>query len=1116
MYFCTELARQNHPVAALITEALWENSYLFNQVLWPEVDACIRGFQKTGQLEITATHSMTVRNNILTILLCIQPQLPVEQLVHYAKQLSITAHDFMALASLTERFDCLTHFFNTTVLSACDNFSAYRGPCYDLFLAVCKGGQLSTLDQLLAWMPVLEKQVMLAHYHEKALDKAIKYGHYSTLLCVLDAASISLTQCLTVDEDIPYDLISNSVHYGQIAILDALFAHKPDQVMAYIKHQHSNLFELAAMRGHLATIQYLLKVLPMLTIDVALSKSNILWHMVSDGGDKIVDFLLEHTQKPPEKIQAMITKFGGVLLYNIITGGNVTLLQRLAQIVLPETLKVALVHEDPYGGVLSKHADKACLDSLQYLLVLFQEKAIHLSEEEEHFLWLRAAKHGHLQSLEFMFGRINHAIMSPSLEKTIINGWSIAACNGHMNVLQCLYRICPQIIRAAIIDRADYSAFLDAVRCGRVGVMDYLVQLFPDQVQAMIEDNQFIAFRRAMSHGQLAAMLFLLSSVKPEKIGYMLSACDFEAVKEAVKNGHILVVEHLLASYPQLRPFVIELDPRLFLRHYAISYKRLHCLLAIAPTAIQHYLCQSGNYDFIIQVFRGAELTNHSNLALLLFLLDFTQQFAWAEMHDYEYGHDYIYSFVSIKLRQLRDKKQSFETQQPNGVFTIDQDSAHYYFYIFRNLIRRNNPNLLVDMQLLLSIPAIHALVASAVTPNRPNELLILANDIGNLGAAGLLLTIPAVRDLAAANDFYRHTHGAINLRDIANDPEASMRELNPEERKQMAKVQAHYKEMLPNEAAHMGYFNALRVELEKRYLKNPASIKPGATTIQLPLDYEAFDELIIQASHRALALEAYYQHSDHTALRYLSRPNRWMAADANFVRRENGQSWSTFEQYIPLIALLYVAVSDPDMAACDGHTKDSRVEHFIRSLALIGRAHNWDKSRFNERTKKTEHYEDLEGDKPSCFGGVLRRLLQSVLGHPLLCLLTHEVVEAELRDLVRAHFQECWEQLGEEQQERLRRHYDDYSATLNAELLHVLCAELILFNLPHAKQEAFLHDMQHKWEKQWSEFHTQLIRDRLHVSTNGLEACHAQTLGALGDFVGLITKKTLALQPKI
>jgi hypothetical protein len=130
------------------------------------------------------------------------------------------------------------------------------------------------------------------------------------------------------------------------------------------------------------------------------------------------------------------------------------------------------------------------------------------------------------------------------------------------------------------------------------------------------------------------------------------------------------------------------------------------------------------------------------------------------------------------------------------------------------------------------------------------------------------------------------------------------------------------------------------------------------------------------------------------------------MSPHAQFVHRDSeGNGTSSFDRYIQLIALLYLAATDPSIPSIEGHTPASRFQHFVRELAMINRAHNWDSSRLRADGKDTEEYDDLQGDKPSCHGGVKRRLFQSVLGHPLLTVLTKDTIQYEIHSFIRDHY---------------------------------------------------------------------------------------------------------------
>jgi len=325
-----------------------------------------------------------------------------------------------------------------------------------------------------------------------------------------------------------------------------------------------------------------------------------------------------------------------------------------------------------------------------------------------------------------------------------------------------------------------------------------------------------------------------------------------------------------------------------------------------------------------------------------------------------------------------------------------------------RKLIRQRTPESLDKLNLLLSIPSVKALVHQEVTPNQSNELLRLAMSLNNQEAALILLNIPAVRGLAQANHFYQQEQrGGLDLRVLAQDRESSMTALTQGEQQALERAQTKYDPEIQAEGVTV-IMGELKSLLAQRYNDHPATVKTGdGRLIELPLEFNEYQNLAktLSADTRERALESYYQHPDHTALRYLSKPNRWMSHYAHFVNRNVEGAWSTFEEYQPLISLLYLAAKDETEPAVNGYTIETRIENFIKELAYIGRAHNWDDSRINRTTGRSEEYDDLQGDKPSCYSGVKKRLFQSVQGHPLLTLLTKDIVLQEIRDVVQKHF---------------------------------------------------------------------------------------------------------------
>ncbi len=520
-----------------------------------------------------------------------------------------------------------------------------------------------------------------------------------------------------------------------------------------------------------------------------------------------------------------------------------------------------------------------------------------------------------------------------------------------------------------MIETDNYRGFISAASRGRLSVIERLMKLAPDQVSLMIGFGDYWAFREAAGNGHLAVLTLLMNCSAPGQVLQMIRFGGFRAFQMAATTGHLEIVNLLVQLAPNLLPEIIREH-----RFTVLSYFADH------------------NWD---------DLFNRA-------LLD-PGAFAYAEIHQREYGARYVSPFIQRELATLRAMKAAVELANPHAVFNIADDTqATRCFYMIRNLIRRNQPALLDDIRFLLAIPAVQVLAHTPVTGNVPNELLRLALTTGHQEAAAVLLAIPAVEALAAEHQFYpREAGGQFDLEALARDRESSMRALSTSEQQRLQAAISRYEPMM-KAAGVDNIMSDLRQTLSARYAEEPACIQGAqGVLIALPLDWHAFQALNLTRQQGGEALKAYCQHKDHTALRYLSKPNPWMAENAAYVNEnpENPrEKWSTFDAYKPLISMLYLAAQDEGIQPTDGYTLETRLSHFIDELAHIGRAHNWDKTRVNASGVR-EEYDDGDGDKPSCYSGVNRRLFQAVQGHPLFKILTTEGVTKELLDFMREHF---------------------------------------------------------------------------------------------------------------
>jgi hypothetical protein len=555
-----------------------------------------------------------------------------------------------------------------------------------------------------------------------------------------------------------------------------------------------------------------------------------------------------------------------------------------------------------------------------------------------------------------------------------------------------------------MIEAGDYAAFRYAAENGHLDVLRYLEEKAHGRLQEMIGANNYHAFSYAAENGHLDVLRYLEEKA-PERLQAMIGAGDYAAFRYAAENGHLDVLRYLEEKAPGSFQAMIGAND-----YHAFSYAAqnghldvLRYLEEKSPDRFQTMI-EAGDYG----AFHSAARNGH--LDVVRHLLTHPSCFAYAEQHQAEYG-ELVLPCLSEKITSLRAQKATLELESPNAVFNVENPTeAQLLFFMARHLIRLNSPAHQDDLLFLLSIPSVRALAHTEVTQSRSNELIRLALSIGNAPAAQLLLSIPAVRQLTEQNDFYRaEVRNGLDVGALARDRESSMTALSQGERERLQAAIDRYQPMIAA-AGVQNIMNDLREKLTSRYEDAPAVLtRTNGEQISLPLEWVAFQALGLSAEERNQAMRAYAQNKDHSAWRYLSRPNPWMHANASYVEvnpSNHAEKWSTFEEYQPLISMLYLAATDVGSSPIEGYTLETRLTGFIDELALIGRAHNWDRRR-PSANGGTEEHDDLEGDRPSCYSGVKRRLFQSVRGHALFAILTPEILQLEINEYVRQYVSE-------------------------------------------------------------------------------------------------------------
>jgi hypothetical protein len=504
--------------------------------------------------------------------------------------------------------------------------------------------------------------------------------------------------------------------------------------------------------------------------------------------------------------------------------------------------------------------------------------------------------------------------------------------------------------------------------------------------------NNYQVFWQAALYGHLPILQYIVENVLASPtdefsnmFGSLISdpwdICAFhKAFNNAAANGHLDIVKYLIE----------------------IVKKN-------APNKLREMISERSRSAFQSAVW-------NAHLSTAEYLLNFPDLFEYAEQHMHEYGERYVNPFINKRLAALREQRTSFLEKNTDIPFDVSNEEAKLLFYVLRNLIRRNGAELGEDIDFLLLIPSVKDLVTQdARHAQDGNSLIRLAVQIGNETASLKLLDIPDVNRVALENNLYREERtGHIDLAVLARDRESATTALTVGEERYLQTLKNQYDPQIEAKGGVETTMQAFRGELIKRYEAHPATFKHGKKFIALPVTWEDFQRLIqsekLTSKEQQAALQAYYKNTDHTAIRYLSKPNRWMHEHAPYVcANEDGtEKWANFKDYQELISLMYIASIDPKAPPTEGHTLESRFNFFIHCIASINRVHSWDQTRTvrNQKGRMVkEEYDDLEGDRPSCFSGVKRRVFEALQGHPSANPLTKDLLQQNINEYVKAHF---------------------------------------------------------------------------------------------------------------
>ncbi len=296
----------------------------------------------------------------------------------------------------------------------------------------------------------------------------------------------------------------------------------------------------------------------------------------------------------------------------------------------------------------------------------------------------------------------------------------------------------------------ELMAFIDARRTDELYVTSvYLKAKYCFRSEQNQEANIYdVTTKEAYTPLRIVAEMGLL-----DHVDFLLTCAtyrfssDDHALRGAVKEGHVAVVKRLFQE-PMVYALV-ESNPTSFLlmAMIASNLDMINLMLENERVSREFY-----PLPCMTQALKGGDV------AIIQRLLMFPNVLAIADHYEKQYAN-HTHTFINERLHALRLRQhEALDFQDPTELALC--------FYMLRNLIRRNSPELHADIKFLLSIPSLRAWVHEEVTPNESNELFRLAVTVHNYQAEDVLSLIPDVIKHAKQHDFYgdanaraRHKH---------------------------------------------------------------------------------------------------------------------------------------------------------------------------------------------------------------------------------------------------------------------------------------------------------------------------------------------------------------------
>lgn len=657
---------------------------------------------------------------------------------------------------------------------------------------------------------------------------------------------------------------------------------------------------------------------------------------------------------------------------------------------------------------------------------------------------------------------------------------------GDFSTLQWLVSICPNEHRTELSNPSDFWLLELACENGHIEIIDWLVKTYPkDKFDEMVQCSMFEYFKQAFKKGDLEVLKNLWSACPDKLQDKMLSSGEdtFSFCAEYLDIDLYQWTWSVCSEPMKKRLFNVEFLSDL------IGCSMDEGTLSTANLSMIDWLRKKGHYNR--QEYHLA--FNEMQPTYLLRFLYFAYQKSMSELVDLLMSFPVILSALrnmdydnedigveDVSCEDLCDLAMDL-LEESSGAFLNDMtqmshrmqdedesfgltdriyDKKSYlygYFVLFhliRNVTLEDAPDASSDLYMqirqLLDIPGIRAIVErgagstdyrDVILAPRKNYLYFLARACDNTSLCESLLQIPAIQQ--ASEDM-------IDEQDLAQDTESSMVPLSLAEEAILLEINKAYQKQLRDKGT------LAIVDTFRNYLKQAFYQQHHQTVrtvywplkdkiLELPLErgelQSSLERWGINSSNpsqiKDRIFQTYMANPYHSAYRYLSKPNDWISDKAEFVVKDDGGKpiCTEFEKFIDLIATLWLAVSDEAQKPSknQGSVSD-RQFLFVQQVALINRAHNWSTPESCDEQMQAEQ-DDGDFDRPSCIPGTKRRLLQSLLNHPLYRPINKGIVFRYVYEALREYYRSKLKDLSVGLLTDIAKQVDEYICSLEDEI---------------------------------------------------------------------------------